>query len=81
MALRKEEKDSIITKFRRDDKDTGSAEVQIALLTCEIEILTGHMQENKHDYHSNLGLLKKVGKRRSLLEYLKIELLKQYGVI
>lgn len=78
MALLKEEKDKIISEFRRDEKDTGSVEVQVALLTREIEILTNHMKEHKHDYHSKLGLLKKVGKRRSLLNYLKKEDINRY---
>ena len=81
MALLKEEKDKIISEFRRDEKDTGSAEVQVALLTREIEVLTDHMKEHKHDYHSKLGLLKKVGKRRSLLNYLKKEDTNRYREI
>ena len=78
MALLKEEKDKIISEFRRDEKDTGSVEVQVALLTREIEVLTEHMKEHKHDYHSKLGLLKKVGKRKSLLNYLKDEDINRY---
>ena len=70
MALTKVEKQQIIKEFARDEKDTGSAEVQIAILTKEIEKLTAHLKEHKHDYHSNRGLLMKVGQRRSLLKYL-----------
>jgi small subunit ribosomal protein S15 len=70
MALSKEVKENIVKKFARDEKDTGSAEVQIALLTEEINALTKHLSENKHDYHSNRGLLIKVGRRKSLLKYL-----------
>ena len=70
MALTKEVKQSIITNFARDEKDTGSAEVQIAILTEEIKILTEHLKEHKHDYHSRRGLLKKVGQRRNMLNYL-----------
>ena len=70
MALTKMEKQQIIKEFARDEKDTGSAEVQIAILTKEIEKLTAHLKEHKHDYHSNRGLLMKVGQRRSLLKYL-----------
>ena len=70
MALTKEVKQSIITNFARDEKDTGSAEVQIAILTEEIKILTEHLKEHKHDFHSRRGLLKKVGQRRSLQKYL-----------
>jgi len=70
MALSKEEKSKIIKDFARNDKDTGSTEVQIAILTNEINNLTEHLKEHKHDYHSNRGLLKKVGQRRNLLQYL-----------
>ncbi len=71
MALNKEAKQEIIKNFARGEKDTGSAEVQIAILTEEIKNLTEHLKEHKHDYHSRRGLLKKVGQRRSLLNYLK----------
>ena len=70
MALTKEEKQKIIKDFGRDEKDTGSPEVQIAILTKEIENLTAHLKEHKHDYHSNRGLLMKVGQRRNMLNYL-----------
>ena len=70
MALSTEEKAKIIKKFAKNDKDTGSTEVQIAILTEEINNLTNHLKEHKHDYHSNRGLLKKVGQRRNLLQYL-----------
>ncbi len=70
MALSKEEKAKIIKDFARNDKDTGSTEVQIAILTNEINTLTEHLKVHKHDYHSNRGLLKKVGQRRNLLAYL-----------
>ncbi len=70
MALTKEVKTSIIKNFARDEKDTGSAEVQIAILTEEIKLLTEHLKEHKHDYHSRRGLLKKVGQRRNMLNYL-----------
>ena len=71
MALTKEEKATIVKEFAGDNKNTGSTEVQIAILTKEINQLTEHLKEHKHDYHSKRGLLKKVGKRRSLLDYLK----------
>lgn len=71
MALTKEGKAEVINKFRRDSKDTGSPEVQIAILTEEITNLTNHLKEHKHDFHSRRGLLKKVGRRRNLLNYLK----------
>jgi len=70
MALSKEVKNSIVKKYARNDKDTGSAEVQIAILTEEIKLLTEHMKEHTHDHHSKRGLLKKVGQRRSMLNYL-----------
>ena len=70
MALTKEVKQSIIKDFARDEKDTGSAEVQIAILTEEIRILTEHLKEHKHDFHSRRGHLKKVGQRRNMLNYL-----------
>ena len=71
MALTKEKKQEIIKRFAKDEKDTGSAEVQISILTEEILVLTEHLKEHKHDYHSRRGMLKKVGQRRSLLNYLK----------
>lgn len=70
MALTKETKETIVKKFARSQNDTGSAEVQIAILTEEINTLTEHLKEHKHDHHSRRGLLKKVGQRRSMLNYL-----------
>lgn len=70
MALSKEKKAEIVKQYARTEGDTGSAEVQIAILTAEINELTEHFKEHKHDYHSKRGLLKKVGQRRSLLNYL-----------
>lgn len=71
MAVSKERKAGLVKEFGKDVKNTGSTEVQIAILTDEINNLTEHLKENKHDYHSKRGLLMKVGKRRSLLDYLK----------
>ena len=71
MALNKEEKAKIIKEFAKNEKDCGSAEVQIAILTKEINELTEHMKEHKHDYHSKRVLLMKVGRRKKLLNYLK----------
>ena len=71
MALTSEKKQQLIKEFAINEKDTGSAEVQIAILTEEINNLTEHFKEHKHDFHSKRGLLKKVGKRRNLLNYLK----------
>ena len=70
MALNKETKQEIIKKYARTEGDTGSPEVQIAILTEEINALTEHLKNNKQDKHSHRGLLIKVGKRRSLLNYL-----------
>ena len=81
MALTKEGKAKVINKFRRDSKDTGSPEVQIAILTEEIKTLTEHLKEHKHDFHSRRGLLKKVGQRRSLLNYLLKEDVTRYREI
>jgi len=78
MALSKEQKDRIIKKYRLHDKDTGSAEVQIAILTEEIKQLTSHMKDHKHDYSSRLGLIKKVQERKKLLNFLKRENLEGY---
>lgn len=70
MALTKEVKTKIIKDFAKDEKDTGSTEIQIAILTEEINALTEHLKEHTHDYHSRRGLLKKVGQRKNLLNYL-----------
>ena len=70
MALTKEDKTSIIEKYRLDKNDTGSVEVQVALLTKRINDLNEHLKVHSHDYHSNRGLLKMVGQRKSLLNYL-----------
>ena len=70
MALTKEEKSAIIKDFAKNEKDTGSAEVQIAILTKEINDLTEHLKTHIHDYHSRRELLKKVGQRRNMLNYL-----------
>ncbi|NQX83940.1 MAG: 30S ribosomal protein S15 [Mycoplasmataceae bacterium] len=71
MALTKSEKNTIIKKWQLNEKDTASPEVQIALLTEEINLLTKHLIKNKKDVHSLTGLRKKVGKRTDLLRYLK----------
>ena len=65
------DKDSVIKKHQLHDQDRGSAPVQIALLTARIEDLKGHFDQHKHDHHSRRGLLKMVGRRRRLLEYLR----------
>ena len=71
MPLIKAEKDDIIESYRTHEGDTGSPEVQIALLTTRISQLTEHLREHKHDHHSRRGLFKLVGKRRRLLVYLQ----------
>ena len=71
MAMNKETKTEIIAKFARTEGDTGSPEVQVALLTYEINHLNGHLQVHKHDHHSRRGLFMKIGQRRNLLNYLR----------
>ena len=71
MALGKDEKKKIIKKFAREKGDTGSPEVQISLLSAQIEKLAAHLKEHKKDVHSRRGLLSMVAKRRRLLNYLK----------
>ena len=85
--LKREVKDKIIKDYAIKKGDTGSVEVQVALLTEEINILTEHLKTNIHDFHSKRGLLIKVGKRKSLLDYLKStdinryrELIKKLGL-
>jgi small subunit ribosomal protein S15 len=70
MALQREQKDVIIAQFQTHPEDTGSPEVQIALLTERINGLTDHLRSHRHDFHSRRGLLKLVGQRRRLLAYL-----------
>mgnify|MGYP002523643171 CR=1 FL=1 len=71
MAISKTEKNDIIKKYATHEGDTGSTEVQVALLTTDINNLTDHMKNHSHDHHSYVGLLKKIGHRRNLLRYLK----------
>ncbi len=78
MALSKEKKDKIVSEFAKSKGDTGSVEVQVALLTERINRLTEHMKEHAHDYHTNRGLLQMVGKRKSLLDYLKRKDVQRY---
>ena len=76
-----ERKAEIIKKYGRTPNDTGSPEVQVALLTERINVLTEHLKENKKDHHSRRGLLKMVGKRRGLLDYLKKNDLEGYRAL
>ncbi len=70
MPINKENKQILVDKYGANSKDTGATEVQIAILTTQINSLTPHFQKNPKDHHSKRGLLKMVGKRRSLLDYL-----------
>lgn len=79
--LSKKEKDNLIKKFQTHKGDTGSPEVQIAILSEEIEQVSGHLKKHKKDNHSRRGLLKMVGNRRRLLRYLKDEDKKRYEKI
>ena len=79
--ISKETKSQIIEKYKRDEKDTGSPEVQIAILTERINELTEHLKVHKKDNHSRRGLLKMVGKRRNLLNYLTKKDINRYREI
>lgn len=81
MALQANKKLEIINKYRSHEKDTGSTEVQIALLTERINYLTGHFKAHKKDHHSRRGLLKIVNQRRKLLDYLKQKNAEKYKTI
>ena len=76
--IAKEKKQAIIAEYGRTPGDTGSPEVQIAILTARIEELNAHLAENKNDYHSRRGLLKMVGQRRNMLAYLKSKDIERY---
>ena len=78
MALTKDQKDAVINKYRKHDKDSGSPEVQIALLTERINTLGEHFKMHKADHHSRRGLLKMVSQRKRLLSYLKKKDLEGY---
>ena len=75
----KEKRAEIITDYQKREGDTGSTEVQVALLTGRIKQLTDHMAANRHDFHSQRGLLKLVGQRRRLLDYLSREDVSRYN--
>jgi small subunit ribosomal protein S15 len=81
MALTKEDKSALITEHRRGETDTGSPEVQIAVLTTRIQQLTEHVRRHAQDHHSRRGLLQMVGKRRRLLEYLRREDIERYRAL
>lgn len=81
MAQTAVKKNEIIEKFKTHDSDTGSSEVQIALLTDRIQYLTEHFKTHKKDHHSRQGLLKLVGQRRSLLDYLRNKDISKYRTL
>ena len=81
MALTTAEKEQIIKTFKQSKNDTGSSDVQIALLTARINSLTEHLKIHKHDFHTRYGLTKMVSKRRKLMRYLKSRDPKRYQVI
>lgn len=81
MSLTKERKEELLDSFGRTSEDTGSPEVQIALLTERIQTLNGHFQLHKRDHHSRRGLLKLVGKRRRLMKYLRRRNLAAYRAL
>ena len=79
--ISKEKKQAVIAEYARSEGDTGSPEVQIAVLTARIQELTEHMKNNPKDFHSNRGLLKMVGQRRGLLNYLKDTDIERYRAL
>lgn len=81
MVLATDQKKELIEKYKLHDSDTGSPEVQIAILTERINYLTEHLQQHKKDHHSRRGLLKMVGQRRAMLNYLKQKNFDRYRVI
>ena len=81
MVLMKENKTKIIDSYKVHSRDTGSAEVQIALLTERINTLSGHFKAHKNDHHSRRGLLSLVGRRRRLLDYIKKKDVKKYEAL
>ena len=81
MTLTKDAKSQLISEHRRGDSDTGSPEVQIAVLSKRIDELTEHLKAHENDHHSRRGLLQMVGKRRRLLEYLRREDVERYRAL
>lgn len=81
MALTQERKNEIIAEFKTHENDTGSPEVQIAILTEKINLLNEHLKTHKKDHHSRRGLMKMVGKRRNLLTYLRNKDVQRYRVL
>ncbi len=81
MAVTKERKAELVAKYGKDEKDSGSADVQVALLTERIKGLTEHMKTHPKDFHTRRGLLMLVGKRRRLLSYIKARDIEQYRAL
>ena len=81
MAISQERKQELIQQYKTHESDTGSPEVQIAILTENIQNLTSHFRDHKKDHHSRRGLLKMVGQRRKLLSYLKKSDVKRYSAL
>ena len=81
MSLSVEEKAAIVAEYKRGEGDTGSPEVQVALLTANINKLQGHFKENKKDHHPRRGLIRMVNQRRKLLDYLKSKDLSRYSAL
>lgn len=79
MALSAERKAEIVKEFGSSETDSGSPEVQVALLSANIEVLQSHFKEHKHDHHSRVGLLRMVSQRRKLLNYLKTKSTGRYA--
>lgn len=81
MSLSAEQKANIVAEYKRSDGDTGSPEVQVALLTTRINQLQDHFKSNKQDHHSRRGLIRMVNQRRKLLDYLKRKDLERYNAL
>ncbi len=81
MSLNATEKAAIVAEYAQKEGDTGSPEVQVALLTTQINHLQGHFKEHIHDHHSRRGLLRMVAQRRKLLDYLKGKNVERYGAL
>jgi len=78
MAITQERKNELISEFKTHDTDTGSADIQIAILTEEINSLNGHLSTHKKDHHSRRGLMKMIGRRRKLLKYMRENEVQRY---
>ena len=81
MSLSNEQKAEIVKKYGQGENDTGSPEVQVALLSANIDALSGHFKEHIHDHHSRRGLLRMVSQRRKLLDYLKKKDVERYRTV